>query len=209
MRRIRRWPSVVLLLLAVCSATLVLAAYRDEAVKAAFLYRFTGYVDWPPATLRTGQFNVSVLGAPEVALELSRLFLKYPVKNLPARVRSIESPDQALDSHMLYVGPEYAGSVPDVVATVGQRPILIVTDHPTGLDDGSAVNFMLVDRRVRFEVSLAATNKAGLKVSSQLLSVAAHVRGAALPRPEDSCLGVDPAAPEVPLRCGLRMVLMP
>ena len=157
------------------------AAYSDDAVKAAFLYRFTGFVDWPPQSLEPGHFTIAVLGSRPVAKELARLLVKYPVKNLPARVRLVDHARQALDAQMLYVGTSFLGDLREVTDALERRPVLLVTDHPGGLDEGSAVNFLLVDRRVRFEISLAAAHRAGLQVSSQLLAVAAHVRGAALP----------------------------
>jgi hypothetical protein len=208
MHRTRRWCCALLGLVAVGLGATAGAAYRDEAVKAAFLYRFTGYVDWPSPAMRSGRFTVAVLGSRSVAAELDRLFSKHTVKNLPARVRTIESPDQALDTHILYVGSEYSGSLQEVSALVGTRPILLVSDHATGLEDGSAVNFLLIDRRVRFEVSLTATQRAGLKVSSQLLSVAARVRGAVLPRLDDACRNAT-GDDEPDARCGLRMVSVP
>ena len=159
------------------------AAYSDEAIKAAFLYRFTGFVDWPPETLQPGHFTIAVLGSRPVAQELARLLVKFPVKDLPARVRLVDDASQALDAQVLYVGSNFHGDLRDVAGSLGQRPVLLVTDHPGALDDGSAVNFLIVDRRVRFEISLAAAHRAGLKVSSQLLAVAAHVRGATLSWP--------------------------
>ena len=55
------------------------------------------------------------------------------------------------------------------------RPILAVTDAPTGLADGGALNFVPVQGRVRFEASLPAAERAGLRLSSRLLAVAERV----------------------------------
>jgi len=159
------------------------ADYSDEAVKAAFLYRFTGFVDWPAETLQGGHFTFAVLGSRPIAKELAQLLTRYPVKNLPARVRIVDDASQALDAHVLYIGTGYHGDLRAVSESLARRPLLLVTDQPGALEEGSAVNFLLVDRRVRFEVSLDVARRAGLKVSSQLLAVAAHVRGAAL-RPQ-------------------------
>jgi len=60
---------------------------------------------------------------------------------------------------------------------VAGRPVLIVTSEDDGLDAGSAVNFLLIDQRVRFEISVDAAHSAGLKVASELLAVAIRVRG--------------------------------
>jgi hypothetical protein len=159
------------------------ASYEENAVKAAFLYRFTGYMEWPqePAPSRR-EFDIAVLDGKPVARELARLLQQRPIKDLPARVMIVKDARQAADAEILYIGPDYAGNVADAVKSLAGRPVLIVTDTARGLDDGSAVNFMLVDRRVRFEVSLPAAQSAGIKVSSQLLSVATRVRGSRLYR---------------------------
>ena len=55
------------------------------------------------------------------------------------------------------------------------RPILLVTDDEHGLDGGGVINFIEVDRNLRFEISLNAADRSGLKINSALLSVAARV----------------------------------
>ena len=190
MRGLKRWYQLGFVLLAIGApgrdATAIAGGYDAPVVKAAFLYRFTGYVDWPEAVLRESQFTIAVLGSAEVAEELTRVVARYRVKGLPARVRLVEAPAQASDAHLLYVGADYTGSLRDVIDALGSRPVLVVTDRAGALEGGSVVNFLLIDRRVRFEVSVPAAQKAGLKVSSQLLAVAAHVRGANAPR-LDAC----------------------
>ncbi|RZA15560.1 MAG: YfiR family protein, partial [Proteobacteria bacterium] len=57
-------------------------------------------------------------------------------------------------------------------------PLLIVTEAEGALDQGSMINFRVVDGRVRFEVALDTLEEAGLKVSSRMLGVALHVRTA-------------------------------
>jgi hypothetical protein len=180
--------------------------YRDDVVKAAFLFRFTGYVEWPQSATGSGQFTIATLGSPGVAAELTRLIERYSIKNRPARVRTIESAAQASDAQMLYVGADFQGSLRGVTQALGTRPVLVVTDHPNGLDEGSAVNFLIVDRRVRFEVSLSAATRAGLHLSSQLLSVAARVRGAQTLRPFESCQAGDDAEP-ADVGCALRVAM--
>jgi hypothetical protein len=182
-----RWWLISLLLMT-CSA-LSADAYREEPVKAAFLYRFTGFVEWPSDTNTASTFIVAVLGSKGVAGELEKILLQQSIKSRPARVRTISSAREARGAHVIYVGPEYRGDLRGFIQQIGSTPILIVTDHPQGLDHGSIVNFMLVDRRVRFEVSLAAANRAGLKINSGMLAVAARVRGNALLRPDALCRG--------------------
>lgn len=153
--------------------------YREDAVKAAFLYRFTGYVDWPESALATPAFTIAMLDARGVARELDRILPAHRIKGLPARTREISSWRDVGDAQVVFIGQGYQGDLHQVAHRLGDKAVLIVTDHAQGLESGGAVNFLIVDRRVRFEVSVTAAERAGLKIGSELLSVAARVRGAA------------------------------
>jgi hypothetical protein len=78
----------------------------------------------------------------------------------------------------LFVGREQSGRMAELAPAAQRRGILLVTDYDGALDDGSAINLVVIDNRVRFEVSLDATEKSGLKLSSRMLSVALWVRPA-------------------------------
>ena len=91
------------------------------------------------------------------------------------------------------------------IASIASRPVLIVTDEERGLDDGGIINFIEADRRVRFEVSLTAASRAGLTISSELLSVAARVQRNPL-RSEAQCERAIRARGQ-DLHCPLRMAI--
>lgn len=148
--------------------------YSEDAVKAVFLYRFTGFIEWPP-TAPSGDFSIAVLGADGVADALGHLLADRSIKDRPAHVRKIKRPEDVGEACVVYVGPNRAGDLKAIVAAAADRPILIVSSEEQGLAYGSMVNFILVDQHVRFEVSLSAANRAGLKISSDLLSVASRV----------------------------------
>jgi hypothetical protein len=152
--------------------------YSEDAVKAAFLYRFAGYVEWPPETAVDPSFTIAVLCADGVVRELARLLPGHGIKSRPAQVRTIKSLRELGDARILYVGPGHCSELS--LTGVTSRPVLVVTDNDRGLDQGSEINFLLVDRRLRFEVSLSAADRAGLKISSELLSVALRVQGGRL-----------------------------
>jgi hypothetical protein len=162
-------------------------AYSEDAVKAAFLYRFVGYVDWPARALAGPQFTIAVLGAEGVAAKLEMLLPNRTLKNLPTQVRQIKNVQELGNAQILYIGPRSTRDLQTLIAAVADRPVLIVTDDERGLDVGSTVNFLLLDRRVRFEVSLAAAQRSGLRISSELLSVATRVQGVRL-RSDASCV---------------------
>ena len=158
-------------------ATIAEERYSEDAVKAAFLYRFADFVNWPSAPDST-DFTIAVLDDEALAAQLQLLLRNRLVKGKPAQVRLIESPRQLTGGQILYIGRAYPGGVHRVMEALGERPILVVSDEDNGLSEGAMINFLLVDRRVRFEVSLAAADRARLQVSSELLSVALRVQGA-------------------------------
>jgi YfiR/HmsC-like len=160
--------------------------YTPSAVKAAFLYRFAGYVTWP-ASVAGHTFVIAVMGDADVASELQRILNGRQLNALPAQVRQISSLTDIDDAQMLYVGRAFAGDLASQLRSIAHRPVLVVTDSPDGLDAGGTVNFIVLDRRVRFEISLPAAERAGLRISSELLSVAARVQGDH-PRSETACL---------------------
>lgn len=173
---VRAWAVAIMAVCVACNANAQAdGRHGEDAVKAAFLYRFTGYVDWPAATLETPAFTIALLDAPEVAQELNGILSGRTIKGLPARARQIRSLEELGDAQMLYVGARHRGDLRLIARSLGARPVLLVTNDPRGMEAGAAVNFLLVDRRVRFEVSLAAAERSRLKFEVGLLSVAARV----------------------------------
>ncbi len=174
--------AVLILCLDVCLPMRIARAqqYSQDAVKAAFLYRFAGYVEWPQHTPPDTPFTIAVLGDAGVASELQKMLPGRRIKNRPARVARIRTIEDLGDAQILYVGTARAAAAHTIIAAIATHPVLIVTDEEGGLDAGSTVNFLLVDRRVRFEISLAAAERADLRISSELLSVAARVQGRGL-----------------------------
>ncbi|HEX5788686.1 MAG TPA: YfiR family protein [Woeseiaceae bacterium] len=157
--------------------------YEDEEVKAAFIYHFATFVEWPPAGEGRVDFRVAVIGDDLVAAELERFLPGRDIGGRPMRVERLDSLDELGEVDVLYVGAGYDGRLAQVAAVVGDRPVLIVTDAPDALSEGSMINFEVVDERVRFEISLTAAQRAGLDLSSRLLSAAMFVdTQSALPR---------------------------
>lgn len=153
------------------------ADYSEEVVKAAYLFRFASYVAWPGGAGR-GDFIIVVLGSPPMARELEGLARTHSINNRPVQVREVASVRDVTDPDILYVAAGRADSLRSWRPTRTSRSTLIVTDEEDGLRDGGMLNFLTVDRRVRFEVSLTAADQAHLRISSELLALAVRVFGA-------------------------------
>jgi hypothetical protein len=151
--------------------------FSASAVKAAFLHRFASYVQWPPEALgeREGPFVIAVVGSEEIARNLEELLPGLAVQDRPAEVRRVTRASELEGVHILYIGPDAAARARDLRAAAAERPILLVTDGEDDFDGGAIINFRESDNRVRFEVSLTAADRAGLRIDSALLPVAARV----------------------------------
>ncbi len=148
--------------------------FSVEAVKAAFLYRFASYVEWPADSPVT-PFVIAVAGAEDVAKQLDQLVPRMKVHGRAVEVRRVARVAELDGVHILYVGQEMTSRSRSLRAAAVERPILIVTDDARGLDAGGVINFVEASRNVRFEISLIAADRARLKIDSALLSVAARV----------------------------------
>jgi uncharacterized protein DUF4154 len=166
---------VLLAALAVLCASLAHAAqFSVEAVKAAYLFRFAQYVEWPPQAA-DAPFVIAVSGAEDVAAHLEHLLPGMTVNGHRAVVRRVTRPTELDGVHILYIGADAFARTRTLRSRAVEQPILIVTDNELGLDGGGVINFIEVDRNLRFEISLIAADRSGLRINSQLLSVAARI----------------------------------
>jgi hypothetical protein len=168
-------PAAILTLYA-ANPVLSAPAYSEDAVKAAYLYRFTQYIEWPQAASSDASFTIAVLDAPGVAAELRRILPNHRIKNSAAQVREITRVQDLGSAQMLYIGSAQIDRVRNVVAALEARPVLVVTDAERGLVAGSVLNFVMLEHRVRFEVSLPAADRSKLRISAELLGVATRVQ---------------------------------
>jgi hypothetical protein len=153
------------------------SAVLERRVKAAFLYKFLGYAEFPPGAFAdpASPVTIGVLGADDLAAELARIVTGRTINNRPILVRVLRESEVGAPVHLLFIGGTDAGRVGRMVRGAGHA-LLVVTECDGGLQQGSAINFRIVDERVRFDVALDAAERNGIKLSSRLLTVANRVQ---------------------------------
>lgn len=161
---------------AAAAAPALAASALERRVKAAFLYKFLGYADFPPQSFAEAGAPVSigVVGADDIAAELVRITAGRNVSGRPIAVRALREQDLALPVHLLFVAGQDEARAARLLR--GAAALLTVTECDEGAPPGSAINFTIVDERVRFDVSLDAAEKKNVKLSSRLLTVANRVQ---------------------------------
>jgi hypothetical protein len=147
-------------------------AASEDAVKAAYLYKLRNYVEWPAGTPAK---VIGVLGADEIVELLLEIPAVRDKASGAATIKRLQAGDPLTGISVLFVGDAYWQRAAAMVAQAGERSILVVSESKLALAGGSVINFQVIDERIRFEISLDAADKAGLKVSSQLLALAVSV----------------------------------
>jgi hypothetical protein len=151
------------------------AAELEHEVKAAFLFQFLSYVDWPEPSFKDGgsPFVIAVLDADDVHADLQQLVQGRTAQGRPVEVRQVYGAGSLKGVHLLFVGRGDAAVLPELA---GKKGLLVVSEAEGALDRGAMVNFMRVGDHVRFQVCPDAAERAGLKISSRMLSVAQFVK---------------------------------
>ena len=177
----RRLLVAALLAAAACPAWALAPAADGEralerSVKAAFLYKFLMYTEFPASAFSdlTSPLVIGVAGDDDMARDLARLVAGRAINRRPVVVRAVREQDAMDGRHLLFVSGGDASRLARL-ARPSQAPMLVVTEAPNGLQHGSVINFRIVAQRVRFDVSLDAADKNNIKLSSRLLTVANHV----------------------------------
>ncbi len=152
------------------------SASDEYRLKAAFVYRFPQFVEWPAAAVQESRtLDICVLQPNPFGSDLEQLIAGEALSGRPLRVREVSGIDGLNGCHALFTGAR--SDVRSALKAVMGRPVLTVGETDRFLDDGGAIALKVVGRRVRFEVNATNVQRAGLRISAQLLSLAAAVRG--------------------------------
>ena len=148
----------------------------ERRVKAAFLFRFTEFITWPEAAFARpdSPFVIVVAGRDALADELRQITAGRSVGGHPVEVVRVSEPAIPV-AHVVFVAEPEKLRLRDWIRAA-PRHALVVTESEGALALGAVINFLLVEGRVRFEISLDAAERRGLRMSSRLLAVAHGVR---------------------------------
>jgi YfiR/HmsC-like len=170
------WVSLIAL---VASCVNLCAADKpsEYEVEAAYLFNFTKFVKWRPATndARTS-FPICVLGQDHLGEALDKTVSGEKIDGLPVTAVRVTTMEQAVTCRVVFVDESEQRRLASILPALSQAGVLTVSNMPGFADRGGIIQFHLVEGRVRFEVNLDAAESAGLTLSSDLLKVATRVR---------------------------------
>lgn len=150
------------------------SSINEYEIKAAFLLNFARFVEWPSTSFADSDspLVIGVLGNDPFGSALDNAIQNERVKGRRLVVRRSSQLSDLKGSHILFVSSSEQSRIGWIIREVSDRSILSVSDVSGFANRGGIVNFIVGDRKIGFEINIAAINKAGLKVSSQLLKLA-------------------------------------
>lgn len=157
----------------VCAQTEAITEYQ---VKAAFIYNFAKFVEWPPRAFVSGSdpIRFCVFGDSSFDSDLQQLLGGKMVGTRPVQVQRVTL-SQLKGCHLLFVAAAEGSRTEQVLEATHGLNILTVGDFPGFVDQGGVISLIVDQNRIRFEVNLKAAQDAGLKLSSKLLGLAKAV----------------------------------
>jgi hypothetical protein len=171
-----RWLTLLVALLLPLGAPI--AAESEYDVKAAFLYNFMKFVDWPPSSFQDPSTPVTlcIMGRDPFSPALEAQLTTKTIKERRVVVRHVDSIQQAQSCQVLFVSSSEAAGTPELLRSLHAKPVLTVGETAGFANQGGVIELSLDRDRVRFDVNAKAADTAGLKVSAKLMSVAKSSR---------------------------------
>ncbi len=148
----------------------------EYQVKAAFIFNFAKFVEWPDRAFASPETPLvfCIFGDDPFDGALDALQNKR-VKNRPVVVKHVNAAGDIRGCHVLFISPKAEGRIAEVLAAIKDSPVLVVGDTERFIRRGGTIGFLMERNKVVFEINTRAAKGAGLKISSQILTLARNV----------------------------------
>ncbi len=149
----------------------------EYQVKAAYLYNFGKFVNWPAGEKSDGDsFPICVLGKDPFGASLDSALANQSIGGKNAVAKRISKPQDASGCRVVFISSSEDRQLKDILAALDKTGVLTVSDIAQFSEHGGMIEFVLEADKVRFVVNLSNAEDAGLNLSSELLKVAVSVK---------------------------------
>lgn len=151
----------------------------EYQIKAAFLFNFTKFVEWPAKAFaeKTSPIVIGVLGEDPFHEDLARTIRDKTVDNHPLVFKEFLSPADATNCHILFISTSEKKRLAEILESLKGTSTLTVGEMEQFTETGGMINFFLAGTKIRFQINQDAATRAGLKISSKLMSLASRPGG--------------------------------
>jgi hypothetical protein len=163
-----------MVLLAVYSAGAQAPPPTEYQIKAAFIYNFAKFTDWPADAFRDAKapFVLGILGENPFGNDLDRTLTGKTIAEHPMTIQIFRAAAEATNCHLLFINRTEKENLPDILKTVRGSSIMTVSEMDQFIEAGGMINFIEVANKIRFQINDDAAKSAHLKISSRLLGLA-------------------------------------
>lgn len=153
-------------------------APTEYQVKAAFLYNFVKFVEWPAAALPPNSaVSLCVLGQDPFGSDLESTVEGRVLNGRPLQIRRSERLGDLDTCHVLFISSSERAGVATLLAALKGTSVLTVGETDGFATQGGMIGLTLEKNKVRFEINVLAAERARLRISSQLLRLAKSLVG--------------------------------
>ena len=161
--------AIAVALLTIQAASATDDVHLEYQVKAAFLFNFLKFVQWPPTTADS-PWVIGILGYDPFGGVLEQTVRGKIVNGRPVEIRRFARAADVKECNILFIGRADFERTP-AQPLFQQTGLLTVGESPGFLKSGGVINFYLQENRVHFEIQPSAAHSSGLHVSAQLLKL--------------------------------------
>lgn len=177
MRNIIRY-TILLTLFCVVHQT-VQAQVSESEIKAAYIERFTRFVEWPENALNNTQktaFAITVLGENTFGSSLDNLFNQLKIKKRSVTIKYTHNYKEVLGADIVIICNSEKKELQKILDFISSKPILLISDSKGFAQKGTHINMYVDNSYIRYEINQKAIEKTGMKISSLLLASAKIVK---------------------------------
>lgn len=143
---------------------------REQQVKAAFLFNFSQFVDWPPTSFSSAHDTlvIGMLGKDMFSVYLRQTVAGEKVNNHPLAAKHYTEIDDVEECHILYINLEER-KLEQAIQKLKGKNVLTVGDAPDFLEQGGMIRFFTKDNKIQLQVNPVAVKAANLVISSRMM----------------------------------------
>ena len=168
---------IVALVVSILGFTSIVRAMAPDSVpeyevKAAMIYNFALFVEWPKEVSPSSPIVVGVLGDDPFGPILENTFRGKTAQGRGIQIRRFASQEELQPCEILFVSQSERKRMSEITDAIGRNSVLTIGDMKDFTELGGVIGFKIEDKQIRFEINLEAAQRAGLKISYKLLRLA-------------------------------------
>jgi hypothetical protein len=146
----------------------------EYQIKAKYIYNFTRFVDWPEESFENpdSPFVIGIIGNDPYGIDLDKTIEGKQIKNRRFIIRRCQNIEDLSSCHILFIGVDKGAQRSQIFNKIKNKCILTVGDEEHFARDGGMINFIIMKKRIRFEINREAVKQSHLKMSTNLLKMA-------------------------------------